>query len=88
MIRCGAMKHRMECKKLPGTLIFAVRKSNRKDQSKVQRVAMYSLSAHHHELFDSVLQSRIVQTEFGRVNEVLQKWEHTYQGVCIVLSKS
>lgn len=24
MIRCGAMKHRMECKKLPGTLIFAV----------------------------------------------------------------
>ncbi|KAI4257435.1 MAG: hypothetical protein L6R42_005664 [Xanthoria sp. 1 TBL-2021] len=70
----------MECKKLLGTLIFAVQKSNRKDQSKVQRVAMYSISAHHHELFNSVLQSRIVQTEFGRANEVLQKWEPIYEG--------
>ncbi|KAL8644122.1 MAG: hypothetical protein Q9226_007925 [Calogaya cf. arnoldii] len=47
---------------------------------------MPPLSAYHQALFDELLRSRIVQREDGKVNKVLEKWEHIYEGVCLMLS--
>ena len=40
----------------------------------------------HQELLSKVLQSRIVQNEKGKAYDMLQSWESTYRGVCMVLS--